>query len=74
MARYFDLWWEQRGPRAVADFLGSRLEDVFPIAYDIRDHAIGDPDALVGSFEQEPTERLTQEELIGMAVATSRPR
>lgn len=67
-ARYHDFDHEQRGPVQLAAFLGLEVEAVFPIAYDLRPYAKGDPRALSGSIEREPAERLTRGEIIAMAV------
>jgi hypothetical protein len=39
------------------------VDDVFPISYDIRDHARGDPLALAGRVQKEPAERLSRSEI-----------
>lgn len=67
-ARYHDFDYEQRGPEQLASFLGLRVDDVYPISYDLRQHAEGDPLALCGTVRKEPTERLSRAEIIGMAV------
>src|SRR5215204_2877191 len=58
MARYHDIDWVERGPDALATFLGLSVDDVFPIAYDLRPHCSGDQAALVGVIEKKPRERL----------------
>jgi hypothetical protein len=68
LARYHDFNWNRQGPQALADFLGMRIEDVFPISYDVSRFSKGDPAALAGKVEAEPTERLTRPEIIALAV------
>jgi hypothetical protein len=68
LARYHDFDYAERGPKALARFLDLPVEEVFPIAFDIRAYAHGDPLALCGSIQQEPRERLTRAEIIAMAV------
>jgi hypothetical protein len=68
LARYHDAGLEQFGPPALARFLGLSVEDIFPIAYDIRTLCIGDSNALHGTIESDPVEKLRDDELIRMAV------
>jgi hypothetical protein len=68
LARYHDIDSEQHGPAALAAFLGLPIQDVFPIAYDIRDHCAGSAAALAGTIEAEPKERLTKGELVKLAL------
>jgi hypothetical protein len=68
MARYHDFDWNRRGPQALADFLGLRVTDVFPISYDVSPFSTGDSAALAGKIEAEPTERLTRPEIFALAV------
>jgi hypothetical protein len=68
LARYHDFDYAERGPEALARFLSLPVEEVFPIAFDIRAYAHGDPHALCGSVRQELRERLSRAEIIAMAV------
>jgi hypothetical protein len=68
LARYFDADYAERGPEALAQFLNLPVDQVFPIAYDIRAYAQGDQEALCGLVSQEPRERLSRAEIIAMAV------
>jgi len=68
MARYHDFDANERGPEALAAFLGLRVEDVFPISYDISRCSLGDPAALVGNIAKEPREKLTRAQIIALAV------
>jgi hypothetical protein len=69
LARYHDFDWNERGPSDLANFLGARVEDIFPISYDLSQFATGDPAALVGAIDAEPRERLTRAEIIALAIA-----
>ncbi len=68
LARYHDHDFADRGPEALSRFLGLRVDDVFPIFFDVREYAQGDPTALAGSVPKEPRERLSRADIIGMAV------
>lgn len=66
--RYHDFDYAENGPEALARFLGAQVDDVFPIAYDIRQYAKGDAAALSGQIRKEPRERLSRAEIVVMAV------
>ncbi len=68
LARYHDFEYVDRGPEALARFLGLPLHDVFPISYDIRQHAQGASAALAGNVPLRPRERLSRAEIIALAV------
>lgn len=68
MARYHDSDAHRRGPKALSQFLGLSIDEVFPISYDISQLCIGDHDALVGTIEKEPKERLSEDEIIDLAL------
>jgi hypothetical protein len=68
MARYHDLDYPEKGPVALARFLELPVDEVFPIIYDIRRYASGDPAALSGKIRKEPRERLSRAEIIALAV------
>lgn len=63
LRRYFDPGHHRAGPDALAEFLGLDVNDVFPIAYDLRPYAIGEDAAIVGLIPREPRERLSKDEL-----------
>jgi hypothetical protein len=67
-SRYHDLDYSEKGPNALADFLGLQIDQVFPISYDIRHAAIGNASVLMGTILKEPREKLTPAEIIAMAV------
>jgi hypothetical protein len=68
LARYHDFDFKDMGPAAMARFLEMTVRDIFPISYDIRDCAIGEPAALAGSIPELPQERLTRAELIALSI------
>jgi hypothetical protein len=68
LARYHDFDYSENGPDALARFLGLPVDEVFPIAYDIRHYVKGDSAALAGRIPKEPRERLARAELIALAV------
>jgi hypothetical protein len=68
LARYHDFDYADRGPEALSRFLGMTVEEIFPISFDIQQYAEGDPEALKGSVQKEPRERLSRAEIVAMAV------
>lgn len=68
LARYHDLDYSENGPDALADFLSLPLEEIFPIAYDLRSIVKADERAIVGLIQKEPIERLSRAEIIALAV------
>lgn len=68
LARYHDVDFESRSPSQLAKFIGLPVSDVFPIKYDISAVAIGDPAILRGTVSEEPEERLTQRQIIDLAL------
>ena len=68
LARYHDLDVAKRGPRALAAALGRPVDQIFPIAYDLRPCVRGDVPALVGSVTSEPRKRLSRSAIIALAV------
>lgn len=68
LARYHDVDADENGPAALARLLKVEIRDVFPISYDLSQHVKGDANILKGSILAEPTERLTRDEIISLAV------
>ena len=68
LARYWDVDRDDRGPEALARFLGLQVEKVFPIAYDVTRYAQGERSALVGVVQREPRVRLSRDEIVRLAV------
>jgi len=68
MSRYHDFDYNELGPEALATFCGQRIQDVFPIAYDISAASHGDRASLIGVIDAEPQERLTDAQIIALAV------
>ena len=67
-ARYHDFDARERGPLALASFLGLPLEAVFPIEYDVGNAIVGPAEILRGAIPAEPEERLSRAEVIALAV------
>ena len=69
LARYHDVDHEERGPTQLAKALGLGVDDIFPIRYDIRQWVSGAvTDAVFGTVDAEPVERLSRTELIDLAL------
>lgn len=68
LARYFDIDYSTRGPNALASFLGLPLDEVFPVSYDLRPYVQGDAAILAGVVHKEPGERLSEAELMALAI------
>jgi hypothetical protein len=68
LARYHDVDYEERGPDALAAFLRLPVDAVFPISYDLRSLAVGNPSALAGTITREPAEILSERERMKMIV------
>jgi hypothetical protein len=68
LARYHDLDFATNGPEALASFLGLRVDEVFPITYDLRHFVKDAPVFLYGRILKEPREKLTRAEIIALAV------
>ena len=68
LARYHDYDYSDRGPKALSRFLGLKIDEVFPLYFDVRRYAHGDPAALANSILKEPRERLSRSDIIALAV------
>ena len=68
LARYHDVDYTRRGPPQLAQFLGLETDAIFPIAYDISALAHGLPAIVKGAIPVHPSETLSQDELISLAV------
>jgi len=70
MARYHDFDYTNRGPDAAARFLALPPDAVFPIAVDLRRFVRSDDTAtLVFSVELDPIEKLSEDELMDLAIS-----
>jgi hypothetical protein len=69
LARYHDVDREERGPARLAWALGLRINEVFPIRYDIGTWVTGTADSLLGKIDAEPRDQLSRAELINLAVS-----
>jgi hypothetical protein len=68
LARYFGAGKARHGPHALARALKLRLTDVFPISYDIRAIAKGDPAVLKGCIPRQPRQKLSRRQLMQLAL------
>lgn len=68
LARYHDVDYDQRGPKQLAEFLRLPLDSVFPMKYDLSGIVIADAALVKGSIPLEPQEKLSQEDLIQLAL------
>jgi hypothetical protein len=68
LARYHDVNYDRSGPIALGHFLNLPIEAVFPIEYDISAVVQGLAESLSGIIQKDPAVRLSQDELIAMAV------
>jgi hypothetical protein len=68
LARYHDHDRDARSPETLAKFLGLSVAEVFPMTYDVRSCARGDADSVAGTIPDAPAEKLTQAELIALAL------
>lgn len=68
LARYHDFNYNEKGPDALASFLGLNPDSIFPIHYDIRNLVVGHPAFLDGLIQKEPVNKLSRAEIIALAV------
>ncbi len=68
LARYHDVDYGRRGPDALASFMGLSVDEVFPISYNISNLAVGIPDVVRGIIPVDVPGKLSDSELIDMAV------
>lgn len=68
LARYHDVDYARRGPSALAGFLALSVNDVFPLKYDISSVCTGIAEVLRAEIPSEPRERLTDKELMELAL------
>jgi hypothetical protein len=68
LSRYHDVDYREKGPEALAGFLGLDVDEVFPITYDVSQSVEGDTATLTGKILKVPREVLSRAEIIAMAV------
>ena len=68
LARYHDIDFSDSGPASLAQKIGKKEEDIFPISYDISLCAIGSGDCIHGLIQKEPKQKLTRSEIIMLAL------
>jgi hypothetical protein len=66
LARYFDVDYDTRGPQAFSKQLDLKIDEVFPILYDISQHAQGLQAVLRGSIDAQPKFRLSDDERMAL--------
>jgi len=68
LARYHDFDAGERGPEQLSAFLHLPIDEIFPISYDLVPYSKGDPNALRGRILAKPSEVLTRDQIIALAV------
>jgi len=68
LALYHEAWYDEQDPGAFAAKLAKRIEDVFPISYDVSSLATGSPACVKGTIPREPARRLSRDALIKLAI------
>ena len=68
LARYHDVNYDRSGPIALGIFLNLPMDAVFPIEYDISAVVQGSAECLRGVVKKDPVVRLSQSDLIAMAL------
>ena len=68
LARYHDVDFAERGPAALAQFLGLPVGEIFPLSYDIGHVAVGDPAVLRANVTEIPPVQLTDDEIIQLSL------
>ncbi|HBO45080.1 MAG TPA: hypothetical protein DD670_14355 [Planctomycetaceae bacterium] len=68
LARYHDVDYDQRGPNQLAEFLGLPISSIFPIEYDLTGLVDVDSVLVKGAIPLQPQERLSEDELIQLAL------
>jgi hypothetical protein len=69
LARYHDVGQAEHGPSSLAAALQLSVDEVFPMSYDIRALVSeGDPNAQRGAIDKEPTERLSDDEIMDLVL------
>lgn len=74
LPRYHDEnQFERKGPAQLAEFLGLRIHEVFPIRYDLTEACVGDSSALIGTILERPQTELSSSERIQILVTCVDP-
>ncbi|WP_156117495.1 hypothetical protein [Collimonas arenae] len=70
LAQYFDSreLKEIRGPEILCDLLGKKIDEVFPVEFDLRDRAKVDSSCLRGKFEVDPVWGMAQSDVMMILV------
>jgi hypothetical protein len=67
LSRYFDHDFKKNGPDGLADFMGLKTSEVFPVSYDIRKFSGGKAAALLGTFTEVPRVTMARQERMDLA-------
>jgi hypothetical protein len=68
LARYHDHDYHERGPKQLAEFLNLKVNEIFPIFYDVSASVSCEKAAATGLILLEPDEKLSRAEIISLAV------
>ena len=68
LAKYFQVWYDDEGPDALAAFLKKKRADVFPISYDLSTLARGPADVVRGVFETKISNPMPRDQLMKILV------
>ena len=72
LARYHDFFFDTNGPIQLAQSLALKIEEVFPIRYDISAFCVGQKSCVYGEIPFEIPQKLTEEEKIEAIFARTR--
>ena len=70
LARYHDVGFTEHGPEALSAILNLPVSAIFPISYDLRKLIVGNSDALCGTIEAVPRERLSRREIMALVFSS----
>jgi hypothetical protein len=68
LARYHDFDYEQRSPAALSKVLRMDINEIFPSAFDVRKLVYRGKASAHGLIPKEPVKRLSEDELLDLAV------
>lgn len=68
LARYHDHDYDVHGPASLATFLGKKIDEIFPVSYDIRACVNNNSDVLKGVIREKPLFCLRRSDIIRFSV------
>ena len=74
LANYFQIWYRQEGPVALAAFLGKPTQAVFPISYDFTALAEGPADVVRGTFDEKISDPIPRAKLMEIIVKSTKSK